>query len=338
VISSNALAQKLKASPLPALWAVTGDEPLLALEAEDAIRCAAAKAGYTERKTFSMDGMSDWAPVMEALSGLSLFGERQLIEIRLLTGNPGAKAGPKTLEALPAFCGENNFVMVLLPALDWAQKKKKWFTDLSLHAQVVEANAFPREQLPHWIGQRLRAQGQEPDEEVLRYIAYQTEGNLLAASQEIRKLSLLLPQGSLHLSDIQNAVSDVSRFDPKDLILGILDGDSERIARTIAGLRAENTLIPTFMWQIYEDLRVALRLKQCMEARLPQPFERLYKYAEPAKQKAFNRLLQRTNSRRIEAALARLSEVDKISKGLKIAGRDDDPWIELQAAALMLAR
>jgi len=73
VISSNALAQKLKAPPLPALWVVTGDEPLLALEAEDAVRAAAVRAGYTERKTFSMDGMSDWTPVMEALSDLSLF-------------------------------------------------------------------------------------------------------------------------------------------------------------------------------------------------------------------------------------------------------------------------
>ena len=74
---------------LAALYVVTGDDPLLTIEAADALRAVAKAAGYLERNSFLMDARSDWSALgMSAQSG-SLFGDKQLVEVSLPTGKPG---------------------------------------------------------------------------------------------------------------------------------------------------------------------------------------------------------------------------------------------------------
>ena len=46
---------------LAALFIVTGDDPLLTIEATDALRAIAKTAGYLERSSFVMDARSDWS-------------------------------------------------------------------------------------------------------------------------------------------------------------------------------------------------------------------------------------------------------------------------------------
>ena len=80
----TALARGLKP-----LYTIHGDEPLLAQEAADTIRAAARAAGYTERKVFTVSGAHfDWSAVLGAAQAMSLFAERQLIEIRIPSGKP----------------------------------------------------------------------------------------------------------------------------------------------------------------------------------------------------------------------------------------------------------
>ena len=79
---------------LKPLYTIHGDEPLLAQEAGDAIRAAARAAGYTERKVFTVSGAHfDWSGVLGAAQAMSLFAERQLIEIRIPSGKPGKDGG-----------------------------------------------------------------------------------------------------------------------------------------------------------------------------------------------------------------------------------------------------
>lgn len=48
------------AKPLAPLWVLHGDEPLLVLEAADAIRAAARKQGYEERETLVVGQGFKW--------------------------------------------------------------------------------------------------------------------------------------------------------------------------------------------------------------------------------------------------------------------------------------
>ena len=91
----------LKAEQLPAhlerelrpLYVLYGDEPLLVLEAADAIRARARGAGYSEREVLTVLPQFDWGQLLAAGGNLSLFGDKKLIDLRIPTGKPGKEGG-----------------------------------------------------------------------------------------------------------------------------------------------------------------------------------------------------------------------------------------------------
>ena len=100
----------------------------------DAIRAAARTAGFTERKVFTASGAHfDWSGVLGAAQAMSLFAERQMIEIRIPSGKPGKDGS----EALQRYCAEvcarlpdEVLTLVTLPKLDFQQSKAAWFNAL----------------------------------------------------------------------------------------------------------------------------------------------------------------------------------------------------------------
>ena len=86
---------------LAPVYTVWGDEPLLAQEAGDAIRAAARAAGCSERQVHTVAGAHfDWSGLLGASQALSLFADRQLVEIRIPSGKPGKDGS----EALQRYC------------------------------------------------------------------------------------------------------------------------------------------------------------------------------------------------------------------------------------------
>ena len=77
---------------LSPVYAVHGDEPLLALEAADAVRAAARRGGYAVREVYEAGRGFDWAELRHAGASQSLFGERKLVDLRLPSGKVGAAA------------------------------------------------------------------------------------------------------------------------------------------------------------------------------------------------------------------------------------------------------
>jgi DNA polymerase III delta subunit len=88
------------AAGLRPLYTLHGDEPLLVQEAADAIRAAARTQGYTERTVHTVAGAHfDWSAVLAAGGSLSLFADKQIVEIRIPSGKPG-KDGSTALQQL----------------------------------------------------------------------------------------------------------------------------------------------------------------------------------------------------------------------------------------------
>ena len=114
----NQLAAHLERTLAP-VYAVHGDEPLLALEAGDAVRAAARKAGCAEREVVVVERGFDWDAFVAANANLGLFGTRKLIDLRIPSGKPGAE-GAKALEAGAQDPNPDNVLLVTLPRLDRA--------------------------------------------------------------------------------------------------------------------------------------------------------------------------------------------------------------------------
>ena len=91
-VRAEALAEQLRRGVAP-LYVIHGDEPLLALEAGDAIRAAARAAGATEREVFVVEAGFRWDTFLAANLNRGLFGERKLVDLRIPSGKPGVEGG-----------------------------------------------------------------------------------------------------------------------------------------------------------------------------------------------------------------------------------------------------
>lgn len=252
-IRSEQLAARL-ARPLAPLYLLHGDEPLLVIEAADAIRAAARQQGFAEREVLVAGGNFRWDELFLAAGNLSLFGGAKLIDLRIPSGKPGRDGG-EALQRYAQTLGPGIVTLITLPALDWQAQKTAWFKTLSSAATVVECNAPPLSQLPQWIAERLARQQQRAPREALEFIAAHVEGNLLAAHQEIQKLALLHPPGELSLPQVEAAVTNVARYDIADLRDAIKTRDTVRAVRTLEGLRAEDAAPPLVLWALATEAR-----------------------------------------------------------------------------------
>ena len=319
---------------LAALYVVVGDEPLAAQEAADAIRAAARAAGHSERTVYTVLGRYNWQGIFAAGDNFSLFAERRLAEIRIPSGKPGVD-GAKALETYAAKLPADTLTLISLPGLDWKTMQSRWFAALAKSGVVVEAKPVDRAALPGWIDRRLARQGLRADRAALEFLADQVEGNLLAAQQEIDKLALLLPAGTITLADVEHAVADVSRLEADALQDALYAGDGARFAQVVADLRDSGEAVPAILWQVSSAVQLLLRLKSAVAQgdSLPAAMRALW---GRDKQRApqIERALKRLGLAKIESALSDLALIDRQAKGLERVG---DPWDTLLRVGMTLA-
>ena len=332
------------AKGLKPLYTVWGDEPLLAQEALDTLRAAARAAGCTERQVHTVSGARfDWSSLLGASREMSLFSDRQLIEIRI----PGGKPGKDGSDALQSYCdgvtaqGADNVTLVSLPRLDRTQQGSAWFGALERSGVTIRIDAIERKALPQWIAQRLaqrgqRVQGGEAGQHALSFFADRVEGNLLAAHQEIEKLALLYPSGELTFEQIEAAVLNVARYDVFKLGEAVLAGQVGRALRMLEGLQAEGEAAVLVHWAIAEDIRALKRVKEAVRAGQPLPLAlreaRVWGPRERLIERALPFFAETTLAYLLEAA----SVCDGLVKGLRHADWPDDPWQALKKLVLML--
>ena len=343
-IALNQLTAHL-AKGLRPLYTLHGDEPLLQQEAADAIRAAARTQGYTERTTFVVAGAHfDWSAVLAAGGSLSLFADKQIVEIRVPSGKPG-KDGSAALQhiAQAAAGNDSTLTLVLLPRLDKATKTGAWFAALENNGATVQIDPIERAQRPAWIAQRLAAQGQrvvagEEGQRTLTFFADRVEGNLLAAHQEIQKLALLYPPGELGWAQVEAAVLNVARYDVFKLSEAVLAGQVLRVQRMLDGLQAEGEAAVLVHWALAEDIRALKRVKDAMVAGKPLPMALRENRVWGAKERLFERILPRASDAQLARLLQSAHLVDGIVKGLKVPDWPQEPWQALQRLALQLGK
>jgi len=330
---------------LKSLYTLHGDEPLLIQEAADVIRAAAREQGYTERTVHTVAGAHfDWGEVLASGGSMSLFADKQLIEIRIPSGKPG-KDGSQVLQQLAEAARDNDSTLTLvsLPRLDAATQKGAWFAALDSFGVTVKVDPVERQALPAWIAQRLQQQGQrvaagEEGQRTLQFFADRVEGNLLAAHQEIQKLGLLYPAGELSLEQVENAVLNVARYTPFKLAEAVLGGQVLRVQRMLDGLQAEGEAAVLVHWALSEDIRTLNRIRNAMDAGRPLPMALRENRVWGLKEKLMERALPLLKASTLAQWLQDAHTVDGIVKGLKQPDWPADPWGALNRMALRVAQ
>ena len=240
---------------LAPVYLLSGDEPLTQGEAADAIRAAARAAGFTEREVFFIERANSgpWEQIFAGAQALSLFASRRLIEVRIPGSKPGTE-GAKALAELVGLAGPDVMLLVVTGALDWSAKKSAWVQALDRAGCWVDAQAIGTAQFPAWLRARAASEGVRLDEAAVALLALQTEGNLLAALQELQKLSLagITVAGA---AEVLASSAQSSRFDVTQLGEAVLRGDLLRSLRVLAGLKAEGVEPTLILWSLWQELR-----------------------------------------------------------------------------------
>jgi len=330
---------------LRSLYTLHGDEPLLMQEAADAIRAAAREQGYTERTVHTVQGAHfDWSEVLAAGGSLSLFADKQIVEVRIPSGKPG-KEGSAAIQQLveQAQGNDSTLTLFMLPRLDFATRKGAWFGALDNGGVSIQLDTIERAALPQWIAQRLQQQGQhvaagEEGQRTLQFFADRVEGNLLAAHQEIQKLGLLFPQGELSQAQVESAVLNVARYDVFKLSEAVLSGQVARVQRMLDGLQAEGEAEVLVHYTLAEDIRALKRVKDAMAAGQPLPMALKAQRIWGPRERLFERVLPRLSPARLNNLLQSAHQVDGIVKGLKVPDWPQDGWQALHRLALRFAR
>ena len=254
-LTPDSLSSHLEQHLLPA-YLVSGDEPLLAGEAADAIRARARAAGFTEREVHFLERGSDWDDVRASAGNLSLFGSRRLLELRLPTGRPGA-AGNNALLTLLERNDPDTLIVILTPRIDRDAQAAQWFRALESRGGWIPVWPVEADKLVGWLRGRCRRLRLDLDEEALALLAERTEGNLLAAHQELEKLRLLAPagRGTITADTVLASVADSARFDVFRLSEAVLEGEADRALRVLGGLRSEGTEPTLVLWALTKALR-----------------------------------------------------------------------------------
>jgi len=314
-------------------YALVGDEPLALKEALDTLRAGLKQKGYGERHALICERNFDWQQIHRFAQTQSLFASLRILELSIPNGKPGVE-GWQVLGQLAAQGLPDSVCIIILPALDWREQKSEGYQRLERDSVLVPLQQVSLSDLPAWIAARLAQQQQSTDDETLKFLANQVEGNLLAAHQEIQKLALLYPAGKIAAQDVRAAVLNVSRFDETQLSEAIFSGDISRTARMLSSMQDEGlaaiAVINPLIWTLRPIFKV--KLAEAKGASLQNAMAQAKLFGD--RQQLARRALACLSLRQMQAAMLKLADIDKIIKGLM----QGDAWLELSRLSIGLAR
>ena len=251
--NSDTLLTHLGQQLLP-VYLISGDEPLLTAEASDAVRAKARASGFTERETHFMERGGDWNDVRASASNLSLFAERRIVEIRMPTAKPG-NTGSAAIVALLEYKDPDRVLLITAPKLDRDAQGSEWVRAVETHGALVQVWPVDVSRLTAWLRARAKRLGLNVEDDALEIIAERTEGNLLAADQELQKLRMNVRGDRVSADDVLGSVADSARFDVFQLGECALAGDTSRALRMLEVLRAEGVEPTLVLWSLSKSMR-----------------------------------------------------------------------------------
>jgi len=258
------LDQQLSRGTAP-IYLVHGDEPLQRDEVGDRLRRHAREQGFQERVVIVAESDDDWARLAEAGASLSLFADRRLIELRLPTGKPG-RTGSEVLKRWAEAPPEDVLLLISSAKLDRGGASSAWFKAIEAAGVTIAVWPIEAARLPAWLGARLARHALQATPEAIALIGERVEGNLLAAAQEVERLSLLHPGGVLDAEAVLAAVADSARYAISDLVPAVLEGDAVRALRILRALAATNEAPVLVLWALNQEVRAGARVSEAQSA------------------------------------------------------------------------
>ncbi len=286
----NRFADSLKPG-LSQCYLVFGDEPQQKFETIELLRSKAKSLGFDERTVLVADSDFQWSQLIEATQSMSLFSAQQFIELELPTGKPGTE-GAKVLTELAPTLTPDTLLLIHGPKIGKDVQKTKWFKALDAAGVFVLCYPLEGKALSTWLRQQAEQQGVRLDNAGIQFIMDFSEGNMMAAHQELVKLALLYPSQQLDIEKLEASLVDQSRFNVFQLIDVMLAGDSKRCIKILYRLESEGIEPNIIIWALIREWKTLSNLLVLRKTGQPIQWQRfgIWRNRQSAYESAMNRL------------------------------------------------
>ncbi|RWR00778.1 DNA polymerase III subunit delta [[Pantoea] beijingensis] len=315
---------------LRSCYLLSGNEPLLLQESQDAIRKAAQQQDFTEHYSVTLDASTDWDAVFGICQELSLFATRQTLLLTLPESGPNTAMAEQLLK-LTTLLHSDILLILRSNKLTRSQENSAWFKALSVHAVVVPCLTPEQAQLPRWVNARAKSMKLSLDDAASQLLCYCYEGNLLALAQALERLSLLWPDGKLTLPRVEQAVNDAAHFTPFHWVDALLAGKSKRALHILRQMQSEENEPVILIRTLQRDLMTIMTLQRQMQT---TPLRTLFDQQRvwQNRRQLFTDALQRLSDKQLLQAIRLLTRIEITLK----QDYGQSLWLELETLSLLL--
>ena len=325
------MSNALNTERLKPVYLVASNEPLLLRDWLDRARRDLRAAGYEDIVNLQVEAAFDWSELLGDSDMMSLFSSHKCRIVTLPGGKPGTQ-GSKAIQALCEQQNDGDVYIFVAPALDRASRNAGWFKALQAAGEVVEIAPVYDNQLADWILDRARGKGLEIDSQAAHFLAERTEGNLLAADQELEKLSIRFAgETRIDFDAIETSVAQSARYSHFLLVDACLAGQGARALRILRSLRAEGYATPQLRWALQSALEQLNRLKQAEQGGVIADRQWQELRIWRGKQRLYQAALRRLSPSRVERLLQSCAKLDRLGKGQQEREFADGDWLEVEA-------
>nr|WP_136252485.1 DNA polymerase III subunit delta [Ningiella ruwaisensis] len=328
-VRANQFIHQLAQANLPNLILLFGDEPQQKMDIIDAIRARAKKEGFDERQSLVAESGFEWQQLIDATQAMSLFSDKQFIELTLPSGKPGAQ-GAATLTELAKTISDDTLLLIQGPKIGKDVQNAKWFKQVAERAWFCHCYELQGSQLNQWIKERANERKLALTSQAITTIAEMSEGNLLAANQEIEKLRLIFNEGqTLDHEQVAATIVDQSRFTVFQFTDEVLAGNMQKAVKILYRLESEGLEPNIILWSLVKEAQLLEQLSAFRARNETLPYQKLRIWQ--SKQSLYNSALMRLNPANIRVLIAHLQQADALFKSTSV----QKPYVTLSHLALL---
>ena len=287
----------------------------------DQLVLAAKSSNFEEKTTYVVSKDMDWSFLDSNNENLDLFGSKKIVEIKLLGIGPGNK-GSKALTNYSLKPDPNKLLIVTAEGLDNKSHASLWAKSLEAAGVMIIEYPISLDSMPEWIQNQAKEANVEIEKEAAQLLAEKTEGNLLAATQEITKISLLYPNAEIGIKEMKASISNASKYGIFDLSNAFVSGNKNRTYKIIESLKSEGMQPTLILWALTKEIN---NLYKVMEEQSTKNIWGPRHYLE-----ALNKRVNQLTKSKIKRSLREVAEIDASIKGLS----SKNPWQAIRDLAI----
>lgn len=241
-------------------YSIFGENSFQIEELTEQIYKLVKRHSYENKEVHIINNKTDWTFLNSSEENLDLFSSKKIIEIKLVGTGPG-REGAKAITNYLKSDYKEKILLITAEGLDSKSKSSAWIKSLKQSGTVIDIPSIPLNQLPQWIISKGKEYQIEIEESAAILLSEKTEGNLEATFQEIKKLSLVLPNKDIKLKEMAKFISNSSKFDILDLSRNFVMQNKKKTLTILESLRIEGIPESLILWTLAKDIGNLFKVK-----------------------------------------------------------------------------